>query len=131
MSVRLSRRQLAKYAANELLKGALAEKLARQLGAVLVEAKRTNEAELLARDVAWELERRGKIANANITSATPLSESLREELAKFIKETAKVDEVNLQENIDKSVLGGLKIETAIHSWDKTVSKKLADIREAF
>jgi F0F1-type ATP synthase delta subunit len=131
MSVRLSRRQLAKYAANELLKGAPAEKIARQLAAVLAEEKRTNEAELLARDVAWELERRGKIANANITSATPLSESLREELAKFIKETAKVDEVNLQENIDKSVLGGLKIETAIHSWDKTVSKKLADIREAF
>jgi hypothetical protein len=56
MSVRLSRRQLAKYAANELLKGAPAEKIARQLAAVLAEEKRTNEAELLARDVAWELE---------------------------------------------------------------------------
>jgi F0F1-type ATP synthase delta subunit len=131
MSMHLSRRQLADYAANQLLDGAGSEKIARQLAAVLTETKRTHEAELLSKDIAWELERRGKVASANITSATPLSETLRSELTKFIKDTANVDEVNLQENIDKSVLGGLKIETAIHSWNKTVATKLRNIREAF
>jgi F0F1-type ATP synthase delta subunit len=127
----ISRRQLAEYAANELLAGISSEKIARQLGAVLAETKRAHEAELLVRDIAWELERRGKVASANVTSATPLSELLRAELEKFIKVSAEVDEVNLQENIDKSVIGGLKIETAVHSWDKTIATKLRNIREAF
>jgi F0F1-type ATP synthase delta subunit len=130
MSTRLSRRQLAQYAADELMAGVSTEKIARQLAAVLANSKRAHESELLARDIAWELERRGKIASANITSVTPLSESLRNNLAIFIKDAAKVDEVNLQETIDKSVLGGVKIETAIHSWDKTVATKLRNIREA-
>jgi F0F1-type ATP synthase delta subunit len=131
MSTRLSRRQLAQYAADELMAGVSTEKIARQLAAVLANSKRAHESELLARDIAWELERRGKIASANITSVTPLSESLRNNLAIFIKDAAKVDEVNLQETIDKSVLGGVKIETAIHSWDKTVATKLRNIRETF
>jgi F0F1-type ATP synthase delta subunit len=131
MSTRISRRQLAQYAADELLAGVSSEKIARQLAAVLANSKRAHESELLARDIAWELERRGKVASANITSVTPLSESLRKNLAIFIKDAANVDEVNLQETIDKSVLGGVKIETAIHSWDKTVATKLRNIREAF
>jgi F0F1-type ATP synthase delta subunit len=131
MSVRLSRRQLAEYAASELMAGVSSETIARQLAAVLTATKRAHESELLTRDIAWELENRGAVANADITSATPLSESLRNDLAKFIKQAANVDTVQLQENVDRSVLGGVKIETAIHSWDKTVATKLNNIREAF
>jgi F0F1-type ATP synthase delta subunit len=127
----LSRRQLAGYAANALLDGVPSQKISAQLAAVLKETKRTNESGFLMQDIARELEIRGKVANATITSATPLSDSLREELAGFIKNAANVDEVTLQENTDKTVIGGIKIETAIHSWDKTVAKKLRNIREAF
>jgi F-type H+-transporting ATPase subunit delta len=125
----LSRRQLAEYAANALLDGVSSKKISAQLAAVLKETKRTNESGLLMQDIARELEIRGKVANATITSATPLSDSLREELAGFIKNAANVDKVTLQENTDKTVIGGIKIETAIHAWDKTVAKKLRNIRE--
>jgi F0F1-type ATP synthase delta subunit len=127
----LSRRQLARYAADQVLAGEPIDKLSSKLAAVLSEAKRTKDAELLARDIAYELETRGKVASANVTSATDISSDIREQIIKFIKESAKVDEVSLQENIDKSVIGGVRIETAVHAWDKTVSKKLADIRESF
>jgi F0F1-type ATP synthase delta subunit len=127
----LSRRQLARYAANQILTGEPVDKLSSKLAAVLIEAKRTKDTELLARDIAHELETRGKVASANVTSATDISSDIREQIINFIKESAKVDEVNLQENIDKSVLGGVRIETAVHAWDKTVIKKLADIRESF
>jgi len=127
----LSRRQLAEYAATQLLGGMSPKQLSAQLAAVLSESKRTHELELLIRDVAWELETRGKMADATVTSATPLTASLRLELTKFIKSAAKVDEVALQEKVDKSVIGGTKIETAVHSWDKTVAAKLRSIREAF
>jgi F-type H+-transporting ATPase subunit delta len=126
---RLSRRQLATYGADQILAGEPIKKVSARLAAVLSETKRTNDAELLARDIAWELETRGKLASANITSASQLTDELRSELANFIKSTAKVDKVSLQENIDKSVLGGVRIETAVHSWDKTVAKKLRNIRE--
>jgi F0F1-type ATP synthase delta subunit len=127
----LSRRQLAEYAVDKLLSGMGITEIATQLAAVLKETHRSQEAELLVRDIAWELETRGKVANAYITSATPLSESLRSDLLSFIKNAAGVDRVSFEENIDRSVLGGVKVETAVHSWNKTVAKKLADIREAF
>jgi F0F1-type ATP synthase delta subunit len=126
-----SRRQLARYAANQIISGEPLAKLSKNLAAVLSEAKRTNDADLLARDIAYELETRGKVASANLISATEISNDLREQIIKFIKVSANVDEVSIQENIDKSVLGGVRIETAVHAWDKTVSKKLADIRESF
>jgi F0F1-type ATP synthase delta subunit len=131
MSHTLSRRQLAGYAATELINGASIKEISAQLAAVLKESKRTNEAELLSRDIAYELETRGKVASTHVTSANALSESLRDDLLKFIKQAANVDEVNIEENVDKSVLGGIKIETAVHSWDKTVATKLRKIREAF
>jgi F0F1-type ATP synthase delta subunit len=127
----MSRRQLAQYAADQILDGIGIDKLSKQLAAVLSETKRTKEAELLARDIAYELETRGKVASANIVTATQISNEIRESITKFIKDAAKVDKVSLQENIDKSVLGGVKIETAVHAWDKTLAAKLRNIREAF
>lgn len=128
---KISRRQLAEYAADQLLTGESARKIAASLAAVLVESKRASEVDLLLQDIAWELEVRGKVANANITSANALTDTLRKELTQFIKKATKVEQVNLDENIDKSVIGGVRIETATHAWDKTIATKLMQIREAF
>jgi F0F1-type ATP synthase delta subunit len=127
----ISRRQLAIYAADQLAAGDPPKNVAAQLAAVLKETKRMHESELLARDVALELEHRGQLAQAYITSATPLPDEIRNQLIKFIKSAAAVNEVSVEENVDKSVIGGVKIETAVHSWDKTISRQLTNIREAF
>ncbi|MBA3757556.1 F0F1 ATP synthase subunit delta [Candidatus Saccharibacteria bacterium] len=128
---KLSRRQLAIYAATQLLNGQPMKAVAQDLSAALVESGKQNEMELLISDVAWELENRGIVAQATITTATPISESLRHHLDKFIKQAAGVDNVVTKEQIDRSVLGGVRIETTSHLWDKTISRKLADIREVF
>jgi F-type H+-transporting ATPase subunit delta len=125
----MSRRQLAVYAADQLLGGKGTRTVCRELGAVLVTSRRANQAELLASDIAWELERRGQVATASITSAHELSEQLRREITAFVKKSAKVDEVIISEHIDRSVIGGVRIETAAHSWDKTLSRKLKQVRE--
>jgi ATP synthase F1 delta subunit len=127
----MSRRQLAQYAVDEITSGTSIAKISQHLAAVLIDTKRVHESELLVRDIAWELETRGKSANAVITSATELSSEILQELAEFIKQKTNVDQVSLQENLDKSVLGGVRIETAVHAWDRTISKRLADIRESF
>lgn len=125
----VSRRQLAVYAANKLLSGEKMSLIAEELAAALLASRRSGQAELLAQDIAFELERRGKIANASITSAYELSQQLRSQIESFVKKAAKVDQVIINQNIDKSVIGGLRIDTAAHSWDKTLRRKLTEIRE--
>jgi F0F1-type ATP synthase delta subunit len=127
--VSLSRRQLAVYAADQLLAGKRVSSIARDLAAVLVNSRRANQAELLAQDIAWELEHRGEVANATVTSAHELSEQLRKQISNFVKQSAKVNQVIINENLDESVIGGVRIETAAHSWDKTLSRKLTEVRE--
>jgi F0F1-type ATP synthase delta subunit len=125
----LSRRQLAAYAADQLLGNKRLSVIVKELAAVLVNTRRTNQAELLASDIAWELERRGEVANATVTTAHDLSEQLRKEISSFIKKSAKVEQVIINESIDESVIGGVRIDTAAHSWDKTLGRKLTEIRE--
>jgi F0F1-type ATP synthase delta subunit len=128
--ISVSRRKLAVYAADQLLAGASPRKIAKSLAATLIEAKRTQDTELLERDIALELELRGKLAQVDVTTATKINDSLRKELASFIKKAAGVNNVSLNENVDESVIGGIRLETALHSWDKTISRKLTDIQEA-
>jgi F0F1-type ATP synthase delta subunit len=129
--ISISRRRLAEYAADQLLASKSARAIARELAAVLIETNKSKDASLLAQDIAWQLESRGALAQVEVTSATELSESLRKEITKFIKQAANVERAVLQENVDESVIGGLRIETAKHAWDKTIAKQLTDIREAF
>ena len=128
MPTRISRRSLAIYAAGELTRGQSPSKLARQLAAVLIENNMLPQADLLASDIAAELERRGLLAQAVVTSTHELSATLKNRLEKYVQRAAKVKQVSLSCQIDKSLLGGVRIETAARTWDKTVSRKLSEIK---
>ena len=127
----LSRRQLAAYATEQLLGNAKPAKIARELAAILIISRRQNQAELLADDIGWELERRGQAANASVVSAHKLSEQLRKAITAHIKKSADVKEVIINETVDPEVLGGVRIDTAAHSWDKTLRRQLTAIKEVF
>src|SRR5260221_2959611 len=101
----MSRRSLAKYAADGLSRGQSPIKLAKELASALVNAGKQSEAELLAGDIAYELENRGLLAVATVTSASTLSPSLRTQLSGAIKKLAGVQEVDLRTRVDKSVIG--------------------------
>lgn len=125
----LSRRQLAAYAAGQLLKDRRPKAVAKELAAVLITSRRTNQAGLLADDIAWELEHGGQAANASVTTAHELSDQLRRQLTAFVKQSAGVREVIISETIDQAIIGGVRIDTAAHSWDKTLTRKLTELRE--
>jgi F0F1-type ATP synthase delta subunit len=127
----ISRRRLADYAVKQLLEGQTAKQISKELAAVLIETKKTGDAELLAQDIAWQLEKRGKLASVEVTSATGISETLRQEITSFIKEAVGVKQVNINEETDESVIGGVRIETAALAWDRTIAKQLTDIKESF
>ncbi len=123
-----SRRKLARYAVDQLLAGTTADKLSGHLAAALITSKKIKDADLLMADISQELEDRGLMAEAIVVSATPLSKDLRAKLSAHIEKAAGVKDVRLKEEVDRNVLGGLRVETANHAWDKTIARKLRDIK---
>lgn len=127
---KISRRSLARYAVEQLTEGRSAAAIAKHLAGALVESGRRGEVEFLLGDIAWELERRGLVATATITTATPLTDELEGQLKSQIKKASGTQDVTLKENLDRSVIGGLKIETTARVWDSTVKRQLNQIKES-
>ncbi|HSX17968.1 MAG TPA: F0F1 ATP synthase subunit delta [Candidatus Saccharimonadales bacterium] len=128
--ISFSRRQLAAYAVEQMIKGRPMAALARELAAGLIVLGRHKELELILADIDQELEDRDLLAQVRVTSAYPLSDKLKTELTSQIKKLTNVKNVDLTHRLDKEVLGGIKIETANHTWDKTLRKTLTDIKES-
>src|SRR5581483_9926553 len=101
---KVSRRELAHWAANQLVAGEPAGSVAKHLAAVLKEANMTSQVDFLVGDISWELEQRQTLAVGSITSAHPLSRALEKALAEQVKKATGVSDVVLEKNIDKSVL---------------------------
>jgi F0F1-type ATP synthase delta subunit len=129
MSAKVSRRSLARYAADQLLAGTAASIVARHLAATLIDSQRQKEADLLLTDISYELQSRGRLAAATVTTASQLSARLRSEVTDLVKKSSKVQQVILTEQIDKKIIGGVRIETAERTWDKTVIEQLNKLRE--
>ncbi len=128
---KVSRRALARYAADQLLAGKPAKSVARHLAAAMLEAGKPSDINFLLGDIAAELENRRELTIATTTSATALTPQLRTALKKKVQKASQSKNVLLEENIDSSVLGGVRIETPSRIWDSTVARKLADLKEAF
>ena len=126
--VKFSRRQLARYAVEEMLAKRPPAALAERLAAATIVSGRQKELELLFADINQGLEDRGWLARARLTTAYPLSKKLRQEIASHLKKLTGVEKVNLVSQLDKNVIGGFKIETANHAWDKTIRRQLSDIK---
>lgn len=124
-----SRRQLAQYAVDEIIAKRPVAELSIRLAAVLTVNGRQKDIELLLADIDQELEDRGLLARAQLTSAHSLSSNLKKEISAQLKKMTGVKEVVLQEQIDKSVIGGFRVETASRSWDKTLGRTLARLKE--
>ncbi len=129
--INFSRRQLAKYAVDELLNGRLSvPQIAKHLAAVLAAEKKQKEVDFLLADIDSELEQRGLMAKAKVTSAHQLSGALINELKAEVKKSVGVNEVVMDHVIDEDLIGGFKVETSTRSWDKSLKQSLRDVREA-
>ena len=127
---RFSRRQLANYAVEALLADQKPSALAKHLAAGLITAGRQKEIGLLLSDIELEFEDRGLQTQARVTSAHSLTDKLKSEIEREIKKMTDSEEVIISAKVDKSVVGGVKIETANHTWDRTFKRTLNDIRKS-
>lgn len=125
----VSRRKLAKYAAEQILAGN--DAVLEEIAGLLIYEKHEREVDLLVRDIEAELAERGEIV-ASVESARALDDSTRRKIEQFLA-TAASDKnskpkVSLRESIDPTLIGGLKLRTPTATLDATVLKKLNDLR---
>lgn len=123
MGARISRRKLAQYAAERLVKGEKTGSVIKDVAAFLIDTRRTREADLVIRDIEAALADQGVIV-ADVTSAYPLTESLKDEVRRLVGGKQLV----LRETVDASVLGGLRLETPGKRLDATLKRKIQALK---
>jgi F-type H+-transporting ATPase subunit delta len=119
MQQRISRRKLAVYIVDQLDRGANLEIALRELAAYLIDTKRTREADLVARSIEDELAGRGT-AIAHVASARPLGNDIKQALQRLLNAST----IHLTEEVDPSLIGGIRIEAPGKRLDATVKRKI-------
>lgn len=123
MPARLSRRKIARYAAEQLTAGVATKDVIKQLAAFLVDTGRMPEYELLVRDIEAELADRGVVV-ADVTSARPLEAGLKQEVAKLVGAKS----VQIRQSVDPAVLGGIRVDIPGKRFDGTIRHKLTALK---
>ena len=125
----VSRRKLAKYAAEQVMAGN--DTIMEEIASLLVYEKRQREIELLVRDVEAELAEHGEIV-ASVESARKLDVDTKREIEKYLMSAVGANnnksKVTLKESIDPTLIGGFKLRTPTATLDATIAKKLNDLR---
>ena len=123
----VSRRKLAKYAAEQLLAGN--DAVLEEIAGFLIYEKHEREVELLARDIEVELAERGTVV-ATVESARALDLATKDEIKNLLSSNASDQDINvlLRESIDQALIGGFKLRTPTATLDATIAKKLNDLR---
>ena len=117
---RLSRRKIAAYFADELIAG---RNVSKPLAAYLLESKRTREVTLVVRDIEAALAQRGVLL-ADVASAHELSKDTQHTITHYLKKTTGATDIHLRQEVDESLLGGVRIETPDQRTDSTLRHRL-------
>lgn len=122
--MKLSRRKLSEYATTRLLKGDNVKLVMKELAAHLIDTGRVRELELIIRDIETHLLANGT-ALVTIVSARKLSSEAKSAVEKLVKtERLGVKSIVFREQIDESVIGGVRVELPGSIADFTVKAKL-------
>lgn len=97
----------------------VAEELARQ--------RRQRDVDWLLQAVAAEwFRQRGELV-ATVTTARPISVAVRTQISGLLKRLTQAKRVQLTNQIDQALLGGLRVETPVVTIDATLQTKLASL----
>jgi len=105
------------------------KKLAREIGAFLLEKRQTASLESLLRDVMAYRERNGQI-EATVSTAHDLSSELLTEIKQLIQtQKPNSKKISVFPAHDASVIGGLKVRLANEQLDMTIRSKLDSFKK--
>lgn len=127
--MKASRRILSRHIAAQLQAGSSRGAVVRSLAAYIVEHRLQNDIELIVADIALNLAKAGHI-EAHVTTAHPLDPSLKKSVIEYVKRIESASEVEVREQVDPSLLGGIIIETPSKRFDASIATKLKRLRNA-
>ena len=123
--IQFTRRQLAGYAAEQLLAGNSA--VINELASYLFETKRTKEVPLLVRDIESALQDSGVLV-ADVAGAHGLDDKSRSEVSALLQQKYGTAHIQLREHVDPSLLGGLTIRTADEAFDGSLRRSINQLK---
>jgi F-type H+-transporting ATPase subunit delta len=125
----ISRRKIAQRVATRIATGDTLDDITKELGAFLIDQRRTKEADLIVRDVETLLLTRG-IVLVTAISARELSNETKSSIETLVKQAhTDVISVYIREVIDESVIAGVRIELPDQIMDTTVRAKLDRLQD--
>ena len=126
MSAQISRRRLAIFIVDRIEAGQRAQVL-RELAAYIVEEGLVREADLIASEIEAEFASRGHVV-ADVMSARALDDASRSQLTEFIAREANARTVELREEVDADLIGGVVIETPGKYFDSSLKSQLQQLK---
>jgi F-type H+-transporting ATPase subunit delta len=130
MARKLSRRALAQYIADNALDAKKRATVLQQLAGYLVQSRRTKEVDLIVRDVEVALLSRG-IVMGTIVSAYDLSVDMKRAIEALVTRQTGAKSVSLDQIIDPSVIGGMKLSLPGQELDQTIRHQLTVLKTRF
>ncbi len=127
MSLRLTRRQVARYAAQELVSGADTTKLVKQLAEWLKETKSLRSSGLLVEDIKYFLAHDHDTLYAQVTTAHEVSQKLLDDVTALLSREGYATVV-VDQTKDESLLGGLIVRTSDKELDASVARGIKHIK---
>ncbi|MEO5627287.1 MAG: F0F1 ATP synthase subunit delta [Candidatus Saccharimonadales bacterium] len=120
--------ELATVIADMLASNQPSQQLSRQIAGYLVAEHQTKDLDIILRDVMTARAKSGTV-EANVTTAFPLSSSVKTEVQKLLKhEYPEAKHFVLQSTVQPDVLSGVRIQTPDKQLDETARGKLENLR---
>ncbi len=128
MNQKVSRRMLARTVAEKMLaEPKRASHWVQTLAAYLLEHNMAEDASLLINDVAHELYIQAKHLMVEVTSARPLSDTLRGELKSHLQKLTAAKSIDMHESVDSALVGGLVARTPDGELDLSIRRQLRQL----
>ncbi|MCK4551488.1 MAG: ATP synthase F1 subunit delta [Tenericutes bacterium] len=121
--------KISKLDKKEMLEKVLQDKLLLNFLKVLVDNDRIFLVQAVALEYKNILNELNKLMNVVVISSNPLSKANLDKISKKLKSTYD-RKIEIKEEIDKSIIGGFRIEFEGNIIDETINKQLEDIKSS-
>ena len=125
---RFSRRQVVTALVDMLESGDSANRVAQTLAAYLFKSRQTRNLDLYIRDIELTVAKRFGTVATYVSSARQLNDQTREQVKRLVRAKTNAKEVEMIEDVDPKLIGGIIIKTADAELDGSVRTKLRNLR---
>ncbi len=126
--MRVTNRQIAAAVRAQLEGGMSPATATRSLAAYLVAERRSKDLSAIMREIERRMAVDDGVLAGSVTSARPLSKSTQDHITRLLKAETGVQKVQLHEDINQDVLGGVVVESSELRLDLTVRRQLQRLK---